>query len=109
LAVSSPSWADAKKPPKGKVFNEMEFLRAFTGKSRQQVSDMLGKPERREQSVKPAGAEGMVRSVGTPKPVNVEMWYYKNMVEYAKKKTYKSTELTFVNDRCANIAFFNTQ
>lgn len=109
MAAISPAWADAKKATKGKVFGEMEFLHAFTGKSRQQVSDSLGKPERREQSVKPSGAEGMVRAVGTPKSVNVEMWYYKNIVEYAKKKTYKSTELTFVNDRCANIAFFNTQ
>jgi|GEM_PF-460171 len=111
--VASPVWAEATKAiktTKGKVYNEMEFLHAFKGKSRQQVSDVLGKPERREQSVKPSDAEGtMGRPLDASKPVNVEMWYYKNIVEYAKKKTYKITELTFVNDHCANIAFFNNQ
>lgn len=114
VTVSNSALADSTKPlkgkvSKGKVFGEMEFLHAFTGKSREQVSAMLGNPVRRAQSVKPSGADGMVRQVGTPKPVNVEMWYYKNIVSYDKKKTYKSTELTFVNDRCANIAFFNSQ
>ena len=43
------------------------------------------------------------------KPVNVEMWYYTNVVKYDAKHTYKSTELTFVNDRCQNVAFFNNK
>jgi hypothetical protein len=28
-------------------------------------------------------------------------------VRYEPKKTYKTTELTFVNGRCSNVAFFN--
>ena len=43
------------------------------------------------------------------KPVNVEMWYYNGRVNYAPNKTYKFTELTFVNGRCMNIAFFNNK
>jgi hypothetical protein len=43
------------------------------------------------------------------KPVKVEMWYYKNIVRYDPKRTYKETEITFVNDRAMNIAFFNNR
>ena len=98
----------AAKVSKGKIFDENEFLRVFSGKTRQQVTEIIGQPVRREQSVKPSGADAnLVQVPGTKKPINVEMWYYKNIVSYEKKKTYKTTELTFVNDRCANIAFFN--
>jgi len=43
------------------------------------------------------------------KPVQVEMWYYKNLVKYDDKNTYKETEVTFVNDRVMNIGFFNNR
>jgi hypothetical protein len=43
------------------------------------------------------------------KPVKVEMWYYKNIVKYDPKRTYKETELTLVNDKVMNIAFFNNR
>jgi len=43
------------------------------------------------------------------KPVKVEMWYYKNIVKYDPKRTYKETEITFVNDKAMNIAFFNNR
>lgn len=95
------------KATKGKTYSETEFLQVFSGKSRQQVTNILGKPERREQSVKPANADDHTLIMGKPNNVNVEMWYYSNVVSYAKKKTYKTTEMTFVNNRCANIAFFN--
>lgn len=43
------------------------------------------------------------------KRVNVEMWYYKNLVKYDPKHAYKETEITFVNDKVMNIAFFNNR
>lgn len=103
--------AEPKGKPANKTYTEDEFITAFQGKSRKAISASLGAPVKKEQSVKPTGAEGMlagkVKAEEQSKPVNVEMWYYKNVVQYAPKKTYKQTELTFVNDRCMNIAFFN--
>jgi len=103
----------AEPASKSKTYTEMEFLNSFQGKSRKVVMEKLGKPARKEQSVKPTNAAGIAAGVaGKPmennqKPVNVEMWYYNNLVSYEPKKRYKLTELTFVNDRCMNIAFFN--
>lgn len=105
----------AESAGKGKTYTEGEFLRSFTGKSRKVVMEKLGKPARKEQSVRPTNAAGMTAGIaGKPvdnnsKPVNVEMWYYNNIVSYEPKKNYKLTELTFVNDRCMNIAFFNNR
>ena len=91
-------------------YTEDEFLRSFSGKSRKVVADRLGMPVKKEQGVKPSNAAGIVgQPMDTSKPVNVEMWYYNNLVKYEPKKTYKLTELTFVNDRCMNIAFFNNK
>ena len=93
-----------------KSYTEVEFLRAFSGKSRKAVSEVLGDPAKREQSVRPSNAAKVIgKPMDTSKPVNVEMWYYKDIVSYEPKKTYKMTELTFVNDRCMNIAFFNNR
>ncbi|HWU34033.1 MAG TPA: hypothetical protein VN023_02295 [Methylovorus sp.] len=101
--------AKASSAKKGS-YSETDFLRAFSGKSRQVVTERLGKPVKKEQSVMPSNAAGVVgKKLDTSKPVNVEMWYYNNLVEYSPKKTYKITELTFVNDRCMNIAFFNNR
>ena len=73
----------------------------------------LGNPAKKEQSVKPAGASGYLGRVGADeknsKRVNVEMWYYKDLVNYDPKNKYKETEITFVNDRVMNIAFFNNR
>ena len=103
--------AEPKGKSANKTYTEDEFITAFQGKSRKAISASLGAPVKKEQSVKPTGADGMlvgkVKAEEKSKPVNVEMWYYKNVVQYAPKKTYKQTELTFVNDRCMNIAFFN--
>ena len=108
MVFSAPA-AMAEPAGKSKSYTEGEFLRSFTGKSRKVVMEKLGEPAKKEQSVRPTNAAGMV---GKPmdknsKPVNVEMWYYNNLVSYEPKKHYKLTELTFVNDRCMNIAFFN--
>ena len=113
LALMAISIAPATAEPakKTKTFTEDEFLDAFSGKSRKVVSVKLGAPARKEQSVKPTGADNVIAGKGeqSSKPVNVEMWYYNGVVSYAPKKTYKYTELTFVNDRCMNIAFFNNK
>ena len=95
----------------GKTYTEDDFLRAFSGKSSKVVVQTLGEPNKKEVSVKPSGANAMLAGKGTEssKPVNVEMWYYNGRVNYAPNKTYKFTELTFVNGRCMNIAFFNNR
>lgn len=103
---------EAAPKEKVKAYAEIAFLKTFSGKSRRQVSEVLGQPLKKEQSVKPSNADSFVAQAGKvdkTKPVNVEMWYYSNIVKYDAKNTYKSTELTFVNDRCQNIAFFNNK
>lgn len=104
--------AQAAPEPKKKAYDEVSFLKAFSGKSRKQVAAALGQPLKKEQSVKPSNADSFVARAGKEdksKRVNVEMWYYANNVTYDGKRTYKSTEMTFVNDRCQNIAFFNNK
>lgn len=96
----------------GNTYTENEFLDGFSGKSKKVVTDKLGAPSRKELSVKPTNADNVVgqyKALAKPdsKPVKVEMWYYKNIVKYDTKHTYKTTEITFVNDRVMNIAFFN--
>jgi hypothetical protein len=95
----------------GKSYTEDEFLRSFSGKSSKAIADSLGQPAKKEVSIKPTNADNMLAGKGaeSKKPVNVEMWYYNNRVSYAPNKTYKFTELTFVNGKCANIAFFNNK
>jgi hypothetical protein len=95
------------------TYTEDEFLDQFSGKSKKIVTAKLGNPVKKEQSVKPSGASGMLGKMTAgeknSKPVKVEMWYYKNIVKYDPKRTYKETEITFVNDRVMNIAFFNNR
>jgi hypothetical protein len=102
-----------KTSKNSKTYTEIEFLNAFEGKSRKYIQGILGAPVKKEQSVKPTGAEKVVAGKAGPgsesKRVNVEMWYYHNLVKYDPKRTYKETELTFVNDRCMNVAFFNNR
>ena len=96
----------------GRTYTENEFLDSFSGKSKKIISDKLGAPIKKELGVKPANA-GAVTGQNVDdkksKPVKVEMWYYKNLVKYDTKRTYKETEITFVNDRVMNIAFFNNR
>lgn len=99
-------------PPK-KTYTEEEFLNAFSGKSKKVITEKLGQPFKKELSVKPSGADTMLLKAGADnkksKPVQVEMWYYKNIVKYDPKRTYKETEITMVNDKAMNIAFFNNR
>lgn len=103
----------ATAAPSSKKYTEDQFLNSFSGKTKKVVTDKLGAPFKKELSVKPAGATGFLGKVGADeknsKRVNVEMWYYKNIVNYDPKHTYKETEITFVNDKVMNIAFFNNR
>ncbi len=96
----------------GKTYSEDEFISGFSGKSKKIIVEKLGQPFKKQQSVKPSNASNMIASAGkeeNSKPVQVEMWYYKNLVKYDDKNTYKETEVTFVNDRVMNIGFFNNR
>jgi hypothetical protein len=96
----------------GKTYTEDEFLDNFSGKTKKVINERLGNPMKKELSVKPTNASQMTGKNlddKSSKPVKVEMWYYKNLVKYDKKRTYKETEITFVNDRVMNIAFFNNR
>ena len=100
-------------PANKNTYTEDQFLSSFSGKSKKMVSDKLGEPAKKELSVKPSGASVFLDKAGgedkNSKPVKVEMWYYKNIVKYDPKHTYKETEVTFVNDKVLNIAFFNNR
>lgn len=96
----------------GKTYTEDEFLNAFSGKSKKVVEAKLGAPTKKQQAIKPTNAGSVIgKNVEdkNQKPVKVEMWYYKNIVKYDPKRTYKETEITFVNDKVMNIGFFNNR
>lgn len=97
----------------GKTYTEDEFLTNFSGKSKKVILEKLGNPAKKQLSVKPTNANtmlaGKVKEDKSSKPVKVEMWYYKNLVKYDPKRTYKETEITFVNERVNGIAFFNNR
>jgi len=97
----------------GKTYTEDEFLNNFSGKSKKVIEGKLGAPAKKQLSVKPTNANAMlagkVKEDKSSKPVKVEMWYYKNLVKYDPKRTYKETEITFVNDQVNGIAFFNNR
>jgi hypothetical protein len=105
--------AHIEAAPAKKTYTENEFLNSFSGKSKKAVIDKLGQPFKKELSVKPTGASTVMMRAGADekksKPVKVEMWYYKNIVNYDPKRTYKETEITLVNDKVMNIAFFNNR
>ena len=95
------------------TYTEDEFLNKFSGKTQKVIAEKLGAPFKKELSVKPTGASTVLGQAGVEekgsKRVTVEMWYYKNIVRYDPKHTYKETESTFVNDKVMNIAFFNNR
>ena len=95
-----------------RIFTEGEFISLFSGKPKSRVLKYLGKPDSTDMAIKPKGASSVL---GRPaidkknpnKKSKIEMWYYKNIVEYSPKKTYLKVELTLINDRIVNIGFFN--
>ncbi|MDG1097217.1 MAG: hypothetical protein P8N23_06365 [Methylophilaceae bacterium] len=96
-----------------KTYTENEFLNSFSGKSKKVVMEQLGKPVKRQASVKPTNAEKITgKSFKDDKksnPVKIEMWYYNGIVKYDPTHAYKEVEITFVNDNVGNIAFFNNR
>ena len=102
--LSTPSFA-------AKTYSEDEFLDRFGGKPKAAIESSLGKPSKTAVAVRPTGAKQFMERVpakaGEPKSVHVDMWYYNNLVRYDHKHTYRTTELTFVNNRVANITFIN--
>lgn len=118
LAFNAAQAADADKKATTKAaskvtYTEDQFLNEFSGKMKSVVLAKLGNPIKKEASVKPAGATTFLAKAGADeknsKRVNVEMWYYKDLVNYDPKNKYKETELTLVNDKVMNIAFFNNR
>ncbi len=97
-----------------KLYTENEFLDAFGAKSKEKVLQVLGEPARKEMSVKPTNASSVI---GRPtvdksnpnKRVNIEMWYYNNLVKSDEKNTWKQTELTIMDGKVYNIGFFNSR
>jgi opacity protein-like surface antigen len=107
-AVAADSAAKSAKAAKSRTFDENQFIGLFSHKTMKQVTDVVGKPARTAQASKPSDAEATLgRPLDKGSGAKVEMWYYQNLVRYDDKHTYKTVELTFVNDRCMNIAFFN--
>lgn len=112
--TANPNPAATTQAKAKKIYTEDEFLNTFSGKSRKDIAARLGQPIKKEQGVRPSGANAAIAQLGqkpgdTSKPVNVEMWYYSDLVRYGAKRTYRQTELTFVNDRVMNITFFNNK
>ena len=95
-----------------RTFTEDEFISVFSGKPKARLVKYLGEPDKQEIAIKPKGASSVLGRPTTDKSKpgkkdKVEMWYYSKLVEYTTKKLYKRVELTLINDRVVNIAFFN--
>jgi hypothetical protein len=95
-----------------KLYTENEFLDAFGAKSKEKVLQILGEPARKEMSVKPTNASSVIgrpteNRGGSSKRVNIEMWYYNNLVKSDDKNVWKQTELTIMDGKVNNIGFFN--
>ena len=94
--------------------SENEFLDTFGSKSKEKVLQILGEPVRKEMSVKPTNASSVIGRptedrAGVSKRVNIEMWYYNNLVKSDEKNTWKQTELTIMDGKVFNIGFFNSR
>ena len=97
-----------------KLYTENEFLDAFGAKSKEKVLQILGEPARKEMSVKPTNASSVIgrptdNLKGSSKRVNIEMWYYDNLVKSDGKNVWKQTELTIMDGKVHNIGFFNNR
>jgi len=97
-----------------KLYTENEFLDAFGAKSKEKVLQILGEPTRKEMSVKPTNASSVIGRptgdrAGASKRVNIEMWYYNNLVKSDEKNVWKQTELTIMDGKVHNIGFFNNR
>ncbi len=100
-----------KMSAKKKTYKEGEFAMMVRNKNKKQVAELLGEPVSKMQGgSKPSGADAIAGGIGRLDPArrdNVEIWYYKNLVSYDPKHTFSKVELTFLNDRCQNVAYVN--
>jgi hypothetical protein len=108
ISSANSVWAASATQAK-KIYKEIEFIQVFKGKNQKFVLETLGKPARKQSPAKPNNADGYV---GKAVPSNIkaeviEMWYYKNLVSYSSKQTFKQTEITFINDVVSNMTFVN--
>jgi len=93
-----------------KAYKEQEFLNQFSGKSTKVVIEALGKPYKKDYSIKPSNVDQVLSDKDvqiSSKNDHIEMWYYKLQVNYAPNKFFNTAELTFTNDKCVNITFAN--
>lgn len=93
-----------------RVYSENDFINIFSGKPKTRFLKYLGEPANKEIAIKPKDASKVIARPTDNKNKSkdkMEMWYYTNIVEYSPGKTYKTTEITFINDRCRGISFFN--
>ncbi len=93
-----------------RVYSENDFINIFSGKPKTRFLKYLGEPESKEIAIKPKDASKVIARPTDNKNKSkdkMEMWYYTDVVEYSPGKTYKKTEITFINDRCRSISFFN--
>jgi hypothetical protein len=109
LGLSFQGLAEGKK-----LYTENEFLDTFGAKSKEKVLQILGEPTRKEMSVKPTNASSVIGRptgdrAGASKRVNIEMWYYNNLVKSDEKHVWKQTELTIMDGKVYNIGFFNNR
>jgi hypothetical protein len=91
-----------------RVYSENDFINIFSGKPKARFLKYLGEPDNKEIAIKPKDASKVIsRPTENKKKDKMEMWYYNHVVEYSPGKTYLKTEITFINDRCRSISFFN--
>ena len=93
-----------------RVYSENDFINIFSGKPKARFLKYLGEPDDKQIAIKPKDASKVISRPTdnkNKKKDKMEMWYYANVVEYSPGKTYLKTEITFINDRCRSISFFN--
>lgn len=91
--------------------NEHAFLKKYSGQSKEFVTKNLGKPNKVDIAVKPNNADAVLKEhqieSSPAKKEMIEMWYYDAKINYAENKFFNQAELTFVNNKCVNIALAN--
>jgi len=93
-----------------RVYSENDFINIFSGKPKTRFLKYLGEPDDKQIAIKPKDASKVISRPTdnkNKKKDKMEMWYYSGVVEYSPGKTYLKTEITFINDRCRSISFFN--
>ena len=93
-----------------RVYSENDFINIFSGKPKARFLKYLGEPDDKQIAIKPKDASKVISRPTdnkNKKKDKMEMWYYSHVVEYSPGKTYLKTEITFINDRCRSISFFN--